>query len=251
MTRNVIVTGAGQGIGYAIAQAFDKEGDRVFIFDMSKESAEKAASSLSQGVAYQVDVTDEDTIQAAIKEITEQYGAIDVLVNNAGIQFISKVEDFPLEKWNQVLGVIQTGTFLMTKHVLPSMKAQQKGRIVTISSAHGEMADPFKSAYVASKFAQIGFTKTVALEAVADGITANAVLPGPVRTKLIENQLANLAEQDGSTEQEAMEKYITGKMPMNRLLEPSEIAATVVFLASEGASAITGETISVSGGSNA
>ncbi|MCY1029801.1 SDR family NAD(P)-dependent oxidoreductase, partial [Mammaliicoccus sciuri] len=85
---------------------------------------------------------------------------IDVLVNNAGIQFISKVEDFPLEKWNQVIGVIQTGTFLMTKHVLPSMKQQKKGRIVTISSAHGEMADPFKSAYVASKFAQIGFAKT-------------------------------------------------------------------------------------------
>ncbi|WP_316963361.1 SDR family NAD(P)-dependent oxidoreductase [Mammaliicoccus sciuri] len=251
MMRNVIVTGSGQGIGYAIAQAFDKEGDRVFIFDMSKEVADKAAQSLNNGVAYQVDVTDEPTIEKSIKEITEQYGPIDVLVNNAGIQFISKVEDFPLEKWNQVIGVIQTGTFLMTKHVLPSMKQQKKGRIVTISSAHGEMADPFKSAYVASKFAQIGFAKTVALEAVADGITSNAVLPGPVRTALIENQLAHLAEQDNSTEQEAMEKYITGKMPMNRLLEPSEIADTVIFLASDGASAITGETISVSGGSNA
>lgn len=249
--RNVIVTGSGQGIGYAIAQAFDKEGDRVFIFDMSKEVADKAAQSLNNGVAYQVDVTDEPTIEKSIKEITEQYGPIDVLVNNAGIQFISKVEDFPLEKWNQVIGVIQTGTFLMTKHVLPSMKQQKKGRIVTISSAHGEMADPFKSAYVASKFAQIGFAKTVALEVVTDGITSNAVLPGPVRTALIENQLAHLAEQDNSTEQEAMEKYITGKMPMNRLLEPSEIADTVIFLASDGASAITGETISVSGGSNA
>ncbi|WP_260390237.1 SDR family oxidoreductase [Staphylococcus warneri] len=164
---------------------------------------------------------------------------------------ISKIEDFPLDKWNQVIGVIQTGTFLMTKHVLPSMKQQQQGRIITISSAHGEMADPFKSAYVASKFAQIGFTKTIALETVDDGITANAVLPGPVRTKLIENQLAKLAEQDGTTEQEAMEKHITSKSPMNRLLEPSEIADTVVFLASDGASAITGETISVSGGSNA
>ncbi|MFU1769866.1 SDR family NAD(P)-dependent oxidoreductase [Mammaliicoccus sciuri] len=251
MMRNVIVTGSGQGIGYAIAQAFDKEGDRVFIFDMSKKVADKAAQSLNNGVAYQVDVTDEPTIEKSIKEITEQYGPIDVLVNNAGIQFISKVEDFPLEKWNQVIGVIQTGTFLMTKHVLPSMKQQKKGRIVTISSAHGEMADPFKSAYVASKFAQIGFAKTVALEVVADGITSNAVLPGPVRTALIENQLAHLAEQDNSTEQEAMEKYITGKMPMNRLLEPSEIADTVIFLASDGASAITGETISVSGGSNA
>lgn len=194
---------------------------------------------------------DETTVKNAINDVTNQYGAIDVLVNNAGIQYISKIEDFPLDKWNQVIGVIQTGTFLMTKHVLPSMKQQQKGRIVTISSAHGEMADPFKSAYVASKFAQIGFTKTIALETVDDGITANAVLPGPVRTKLIENQLAKLAEQDGTTEQEAMEKHITSKSPMNRLLEPSEIADTVVFLASDGASAITGETISVSGGSNA
>lgn len=251
MNRNVIVTGSGQGIGYAIAQAFDQQGDRVFIFDMSKDAAEAAAQSLEEGVAYQVDVTDETTVKNAIKDVTNQYGAIDVLVNNAGIQYISKIEDFPLDKWNQVIGVIQTGTFLMTKHVLPSMKQQQQGRIITISSAHGEMADPFKSAYVASKFAQIGFTKTIALETVDDGITANAVLPGPVRTKLIENQLAKLAEQDGTTEQEAMEKHITSKSPMNRLLEPSEIADTVVFLASDGASAITGETISVSGGSNA
>ncbi len=218
---------------------------------MSKDAAESAAQSLKKGVAYQVDVTDEATVKNAINDVTNQYGAIDVLVNNAGIQYISKIEDFPLDKWNQVIGVIQTGTFLMTKHVLPSMKQQQKGRIVTISSAHGEMADPFKSAYVASKFAQIGFTKTIALETVDDGITANAVLPGPVRTKLIENQLAKLAEQDGTSEQEAMEKHITSKSPMNRLLEPSEIADTVVFLASDGASAITGETISVSGGSNA
>lgn len=175
---------------------------------MSKDAAEAAAQSLEKGVAYQVDVTDETTVKNAIKDVTNQYGAIDVLVNNAGIQYISKIEDFPLDKWNQVIGVIQTGTFLMTKHVLPSMKQQQQGRIITISSAHGEMADPFKSAYVASKFAQIGFTKTIALETVDDGITANAVLPGPVRTKLIENQLAKLAEQDGTTEQEAMENIL-------------------------------------------
>ncbi|UDI77117.1 3-hydroxybutyrate dehydrogenase [Staphylococcus taiwanensis] len=251
MTRNVIVTGSAQGIGYAIAQAFDKEQDRVFIFDMNQEAADKAASTLNNGVAYQVDVTNEDEVSKAIEDVNHKYGAVDVLVNNAGIQHIDKIEDFPLDQWNKVIGVIQTGTFLMTKHVIPSMKQQQSGRIITISSAHGEMADPFKSAYVASKFAQIGFTKTVALETVKDGITANAVLPGPVRTALIENQLAHLAKQDGSTEQEAMEKYITGKMPMNRLLEPSEIAATCVFLASDGATAITGETISVSGGSNA
>lgn len=249
--RNVIITGAAQGIGYAAAQAFDLEGDRVFIFDMNLETAQEAANSLNNGIAYEVNVTNEDNIKEAIADIISQYGSIDVLVNNAGIQYISKVEDFPLEKWNQVINVIQTGTFLMTKHVLPSMKQQQQGRIITVSSAHGEMADPFKSAYVASKFAQIGFAKTVALETVDYGITSNAVLPGPVRTTLIENQLANLAEQDGITEQEAMEKNITGKMPMNRLLEPSEVADTIVFLASDKSSAITGETISVSGGSNA
>ncbi|MGW7977065.1 SDR family oxidoreductase [Staphylococcus xylosus] len=251
MTRNVIVTGGAQGIGFAIANAFDKEQDRVFIFDMSKEKAEESANQLQKGYAYAVDVTNESEIETAIQAIINNYGAIDVLVNNAGIQHIAAVEDFPLSKWNQVINVIQTGTFLMTKHVLSSMKAQHSGRIITISSAHGETADPYKSAYVASKFAQIGFTKSVALETVDQGITANAVLPGPVRTSLIENQLANLAEQDNSTEQEAMEKHITGKMPMNRLLEPSEIADTVVFLSSDKASAITGETISVSGGMNA
>lgn len=251
MTKNVIVTGAAQGIGFAIAEAFDKEQDRVFIFDMSKDKAKKAAQALEQGYDYTVDVTSESQVEEAIQEIIKTYGPIDVLVNNAGIQHIAAVEDFPIEKWNQVINVIQTGTFLMTKHVLANMKQQQKGRIITISSAHGETADPYKSAYVASKFAQIGFTKSVALETVDQGITANAVLPGPVRTSLIENQLANLASQDNSTEQEAMERHITGKMPMNRLLEPNEIADTVVFLASEKASAITGETISVSGGMNA
>ncbi|MGN5881970.1 SDR family NAD(P)-dependent oxidoreductase [Staphylococcus simulans] len=251
MKKNVIITGAAQGIGYAIAKAFDSEGYRVFILDMSQEKAKEAADSLKEGHAYTVDVTNETHVENAVKDINADYGSIDVLVNNAGIQYISTTEDFPLEQWNKVLGVIETGTFLMTKHVLPFMKQQKQGRIIVISSAHGENADPYKSAYVASKFAQIGFTKSVALETVDDGITVNAVLPGPVRTALIENQLAKLVEQDQSTEQEAMEKHITGKMPMNRLLEPEEIADTVVFLASDKASAITGETISVSGGMNA
>jgi 3-hydroxybutyrate dehydrogenase len=246
--RTVIVTGAAQGIGYAIAQGFIRNGDFVAIFDLNEEAAKSAAGELGNSKGYQVNVADEESVKSAVEKVIAERGTIDVLVNNAGVQFISPVEDFPEEKWDLVVDVILKGTFLSTKHVLPAMKKQRKGRIITISSGHGRRPDAYKSAYVAAKYAQIGFTNVTAMETAQFGITANSILPGPTRTELIEKQLPKLAEQDGTTIEEALNHHILGKQWMKRLLEPSEIAATALFLASDGAASITGEAIGVTGG---
>lgn len=246
--RTVLVTGAAQGIGYAIAESFINNGDFVAILDLNLEAAESAAAKLGNAKGYKVNVANEENVKTAIDQIIAERGTVDVLVNNAGLQHISPVEDFPLEKWNLLIDVILTGTFLMTKHVLPTMKKQQKGRIINISSAHGRVPDAYKSAYCAAKYGQVGFTQVTALETAQDGITCNTIMPGPVRTELIEKQLPKLAAQDGTTVEEALNHHILGKQWMKRLLEPSEIGATAVFLASDGAAAITGEGIGVTGG---
>jgi 3-hydroxybutyrate dehydrogenase len=246
--RTVIVTGAAQGIGYAIAEAFKNNGDFVAIFDLNEEAAKSAAEKLGNAKGYKANVANEESVKSAVEQVIAERGTVDVLVNNAGVQFISPVEEFPEEKWDLVVDVILKGTFLTTKHVLPAMKKQKYGRIITISSGHGRRPDAYKSAYVAAKYAQIGFTNVVALENAQHGITANSILPGPTRTELIEKQLPKLAAQDGTTVEEALNHHILGAQWMKRLLEPSEIAATALFLASDGAAAITGEALGVTGG---
>lgn len=246
--RTVIVTGAAQGIGYAIAQEFIANGDFVAIFDLNEEAAHAAAEKLGNAKGYKVDVSDETSVKTAIDAVIAERGAVDVLVNNAGLQFISRTEDFPVEKWDLLNNVILKGTFLMTKHSLKSMQAQNYGRIINIVSAHGRVPDAYKSAYCAAKAGQTGFSKVVALENATNGITVNCIEPGPVRTELIEKQLPVLAEKDGTSVEEALNHHILGKQWIKRLLEPSEIGKTAVFLASEGAAAITGESIPVTGG---
>ena len=150
--RTVIVTGAAQGIGYAIAESFINNGDFVAVFDLNLEAAEIAAIKLGNAKGFKVDVTSEEDVKNAIDQLIAERGTVDVLVNNAGIQYISPVEDFPVEKWDLVVDVILKGTFLPTKYVLPTMKNQKKGRIINISSAHGRIPDAYKSAYVSAKF---------------------------------------------------------------------------------------------------
>ncbi|VVP72418.1 D-beta-hydroxybutyrate dehydrogenase [Pseudomonas fluorescens] len=248
IARTVVVTGAAQGIGLAIAQAFAAQGDFVALCDINLAAAEQAASHLPNAKAYAVDVTSEAQIAAFFEHLLAERPTLDVLVNNAGLQHISPVQDFPLDKWNTLLAVMLTGPFLMSKHALPSMLAQQSGRIINIASVHGKLASPYKSAYIAAKHGLIGFTRALALETANQGITANALLPGAVRTSLVENQLPLLASQDGISEEEALHRHILARQPMKRLLEPGEIGDSAVFLASHAARAITGESLSVSGG---
>ncbi|MGN7477323.1 SDR family oxidoreductase [Solibacillus silvestris] len=246
--RTVVITGAAQGIGYSIAEAFSGNGDFIAIFDLNEEAAISAAGKLGNAKGYKVNVAHEESVKAAMDQVMAERGTVDVVVNNAGLQFISPTHEFPEEKWDLVVDVILKGTFLVTKHALPAMREQKYGRIITISSGHGRRPDQYKSAYVAAKYGQIGFTNVVAMENAKFGITANSILPGPTRTALIEKQLPVLAEKDGSTVEEALNKHILGGQWLGRLLEPSEIAATALFLASDGATAITGEAIGVTGG---
>jgi len=245
----VVVTGGAQGIGYAIAEKFAIAGDFVAIADLEGEKAIESADRLSgEARGYQLDVTDSGSISAFMKVLIEEWGRIDVLVNNAGLQHRDNIEDFPEEKWRKLIDVLLTGPFLMTKYILPYMKKEKRGRIINIASVHGEVATPEKSAYVSAKHGLLGFTKTAAIETAGDGITVNAVLPGPVATELLMRQIHGLMDKRGISQEEALAEVMYPRQPMKRFIKPEEVANAVFFLASDQADAITGEEISVSGG---
>lgn len=244
-----MVTGAVGGIGTAITKKFLENGDIVCLLDLDQEKIDQAVQQLGENAfGYRLDVTKEKEVQDVISKIIHEHQRVDVLVNNAGLQYRAKIEDFPLEKWQLLIDVMLTGVFLMTKHVFPQMKKQRFGRIINISSIHGKMATPEKVAYVAAKHGVIGITSVAAIEGAPYGITVNSVLPGPVKTPLLVKQLNDLYESEGLTEQEALSRIMYPKQAMNRFIEASEIADAVYFLASEQASAITMEHIKVAGG---
>ncbi len=245
--RNVIITGAAGGLGQAMVEKFVKQEDFVFAADLDLEQVKKLEAKYpGQVQAIELDVTDENSVKAAINEVARK-GQVDVVVNNAGLQHRDKIENFPTEKWNLLVDVMLKGTFLLTKHALPFMKEQRYGRIVNISSVHGTKATPEKVAYVAAKHGVIGITKVTALEGAEFNITANAVLPGPVKTPLLVRQLNDL-EAKGMNEAQALEEIMYPKQAMKRFISPEEIADGVYFLTSAAATGITGENLSVSGG---
>lgn len=246
--RTVLVTGAAGGLGKAIVKEFIKQGDFVYIADYNMEAAIETAKELGENcTGIYLDVTDENVIQSVITDIIHEKGSIEVLVNNAGLQYRAPLESFPLKQWNSLINVMLTGVFLMTKHVFPYMKQKEYGRIVNISSVHGKLASPEKVAYVAAKHGVIGITSVTALEGAPFKITANSILPGPVKTPLLVKQLNSLQEK-GMTEKEALQTILYPKQAMNRFIEPEEVASGVIYLASDLASGITGEHLGVSGG---
>lgn len=234
-----VVTGGASGIGLAIAERFAADGVQVVIGDIQADAGNAVAQRLG-GLFAEVDLSHRADCKALINCALEKVGTVDILVNNAGFQHIAPIEDFPEDTWDKMLALMLTAPFLLTKYVLPTMKAQGWGRIINIGSIHSQVASPLKSAYVSAKHGLIGLTRTAALEGGAYGITVNAICPAYVRTPLVENQVADQARVRRMPPEEVIEKVMLEPAAIKRLIEPEEVAALAAYLCSEEASTITG-----------
>lgn len=249
-----LVTGSTSGIGLGIATAFAQQGADIVLNGFGDAAdIEKLRSELAKKHGVKVIYDGADLSKgAAVRELVEntvrQLGRIDILVNNAGIQHTALIEDFPAEKWDAILALNLSAVFHGTAAALPHMKKQGSGRIINIASAHGLVASASKSAYVAAKHGVVGFTKVTALEAAGQGITANAICPGWVRTPLVEKQITALAEKNGVDQEAAARELLSEKQPSLQFVTPEQLGGTAVFLASDAAAQITGTTVSVDGG---
>lgn len=236
--KTALVTGAGSGIGKAIATAFANEGTNVLVNDLTE--AGRAVAEEIDGTFLQADLSERTAVVDLAKHALEACGRIDILVNNAGFQYVAPVEEFPEDTWVKMIQVMLIAAFQLTKHLAPAMKQNKWGRIINMSSLHGIVASPYKSAYIAAKHGLIGLTKTVALELGEFGITANAICPAYVRTPIVDNQIRDQAAAHGIGEDEVIEKIMLEPAAIKRLIQPEEVADLALFLASDKASAITG-----------
>jgi 3-hydroxybutyrate dehydrogenase len=252
--KSVIVTGSTSGIGLAIARAFAREGCNLTINGFGDKSAietERAGIEKEFGVTaiYSgADMTKPAEIAAMIAMTEKTFGGVDVLVNNAGIQFVAKVENFPIEKWDAVIATNLSAAFHTTRVAIPGMKKRKWGRIINIASAHGLVASGEKAAYVAAKHGIVGLTKVVAIEAANDGVTCNAICPGWVLTPLVQQQIDARAKAAGKTSEQAKNELVAEKQPMLQYTTPENIGALAVFLAGDAAATITGSAYSIDGG---
>jgi 3-hydroxybutyrate dehydrogenase len=252
--KSAVVTGSTSGIGLAIARAFAKEGCNLTLNGFGDKAAiekERAGIESEFGVKaiYSgADMTKPAEIAEMIATTEKTFGAVDVLVNNAGIQFVAKVEDFPIEKWDAVIATNLSAAFHTSRVALPGMKKRKWGRIINIASAHGLVASGEKSAYVAAKHGIVGLTKVVAIEAANDGITCNAICPGWVLTPLVQQQIDARAKAEGKTVQQASNELLAEKQPMLKFSTPENVGALAVFLAGDAAETITGSAYSIDGG---
>jgi 3-hydroxybutyrate dehydrogenase len=239
-----LITGAGSGIGKAMAHTFSASGAHVIVNDVNDVGGETVAKEIG-GIFLKADLADMNQTRQLCKDAITSAGRVDILVNNAGFQNMSPVDEFPDEIWMKMVHVMLVAPFQTTKYLLPSMKEHGWGRIINISSIHGLVASPFKSAYISAKHGLIGLTKTVALEVGQHGITVNAICPGFVRTPLVEGQITNQANLNNLTEEEVVEKIMLEPAAIKHLIEPSEIAGLARFLASDEARSITGASYSI------
>ncbi len=249
-----LITGSTSGIGLGVAMHMARQGFDVCIngFGDSTEIENirnTIATESGQKVIYHgADLTSREQIEDLFSTIESTFGRLDVLINNAGIQFVSPIDEFPVEKWQKIIDLNLTSNFHTTQLALPLMKKQGWGRIVNIASAHGLVASPFKSAYVAAKHGVLGLTKTVALEVANQNITVNAICPGYVRTPLVENQLEDTAKARGISKEEVLKEVIVKAQPTERFIEVSEVAELTHFLCTDGAKSMTGCSYSMDGG---
>jgi 3-hydroxybutyrate dehydrogenase len=248
-SRRILVTGAGSGIGAGIAEALAAEGHELICTDIDLAAAERTADDIRQrgGTAsgHALDVTCDESVQAVLTALD---GRVDVLVNNAGLQHVSRLEDFPIEKWDLLVQVMLTGVARLTRAVLPGMRERGFGRIVNIGSIHSLVASAYKSAYVAAKHGLIGFSKVLALETADTDITINTICPTYVKTPLVEKQIADQARVHGLSEDEVIETIMLKPMPKGVFISFEELAGITAFLISPTARNMTGQALVVDGG---
>ena len=247
--RVAFVTGAAGGIGFRIAEMLADEGARVALADLDGAAARAAAGRIGRGaIGLAADVGREDAVVAAIDATLQAHGRLDVLVNNAGLQHVSPIEDFPAEKFELLVRVMLFGPFFAIKKAFPVMKKQGYGRILNVASINGLVGFAGKAAYNSAKHGVIGLTKVTALEGAAHGITVNALAPGYVDTPLVRNQLADLARTRNVPLEKVLEEVIYPLVPMRRLLQVDEVVGYALFLVSGAAAAITGSVAVMDGG---
>jgi 3-hydroxybutyrate dehydrogenase len=252
--KTALVTGSTSGIGMAIAKALAAQGAKIMLNglgDPAEIEAERAGMAKDYGVDVLfdgADLTKPEEIKRLIYTAQDKLGGVNILVNNAGIQFVSPIESFPPEKWDAIIGLNLTSAFHTTRLVFDDMKAKKWGRIVNIASAHALVASPFKSAYVAAKHGLLGFTKTIALEGAEFGITANAVCPGYVHTPLVDKQIPDTMKARNMTREQVIKDVILAAQPTKEFVTVEDISALVLFLCSDAGKSINGTPLSIDGG---
>ncbi|MDI6834317.1 MAG: 3-hydroxybutyrate dehydrogenase [Rhizobiaceae bacterium] len=253
MARTVVVTGSTSGIGLAIARGFAAEGDNLVINGFGDAAEiEAIRKSLEEkggrAIYHGADMTKPEEIADLMATAAAEFGMVDVLVNNAGIQHVAAIEEFPVEKWDQIIAINLSSAFHTMRAAIPAMKEKRHGRIINVASAHGLIASPFKAAYVAAKHGIMGLTKTAALELAESGVTVNAICPGYVLTPLVEKQIPDTAKARGISEAQVKSDVMLKFQPTKEFVAVEEVAAVALFLASDAARQITGTHISIDGG---
>lgn len=244
MKKVAIVTGAASGIGLACAERLAADGATVVLADVNEKAGSEHAKRL-KGSFFRADLSQRTGCKTLVEETLKKHGTVHILVNNAGFQHVAPIEEFPEDRWEQMIGLMLTAPFLLTRYCWPAMKQQKWGRVINIGSIHALVASPFKVGYIAAKHGLVGLTRTAALEGGEHGITVNAVCPAYVRTPLVDHQIADQAAANRLSPEEVVEKIMLAPAAVKRLIEPAEVADFVAYLCSEPAGVITGAALTM------
>ena len=252
--KTAIVTGSTSGIGLGIAEAFAHAGANVVLngfgdtMQIERTRADLAHRTNAMIVYSPADMGKPRAIEQMVRQTVDAFGAVDIMVNNAGVQHVAPIDEFPEEKWDAIMAINLSSAFHATKLVLPAMRRKGWGRVINVASAHALVASPYKAAYVAAKHGVLGLTRVTALETAEDGITCNAICPGYVRTPLVEQQIDDQAKAHGIDREKVISDVLLKNQPNKRFVEVAELAALALFLCSDNGGAVTGAALPMDGG---